>query len=91
MNGSFSYAALKEAANKAYKTEKFVEAAQLYSKILKECEIDDQERNKIRGNRCLASQKSGEPSTQDVQKHPKDFQSLIQHQCLTNKDVQISM
>jgi hypothetical protein len=63
MDGSFSYSTLKTAADSAYKKESFEEAAKLYTKILEECTLPDQEINKIRGNRCLASQKSGEVLT----------------------------
>jgi len=70
MNGKFSYDTLKDAADKAYKSgDRFAESAQLYTKILEECNLNDQERNKIRGNRCLASQKSGEHHIREMLPH----------------------
>lgn len=59
MEGTFSYPALKKAADQAFKDTLFVEAGDLYSKILQDCQLTDSERNLIRGNRCLSSQRAG--------------------------------
>lgn len=63
MNGKFSFSALKKAADQAYKEGDFVEATALYSKILRDCAITDQETNTIKGNRCLSAQKAGKVSS----------------------------
>ena len=62
MEGNFSYAALKKAGDQAYGKSSFVEAGELYTKILQDCHLTESEKHIVRGNRCLSSQKAGKHS-----------------------------
>ena len=59
---------LKTAADSLYKGGHFAQAAAAYSSLLNtwQGKMPPQDVNKVMGNRCLASQKAGEPLQQSV-------------------------
>ena len=59
---------LKSAADSLYKEGHFAQAAAAYSSLLNtwQGKMPPQDVNKVMGNRCLASQKAGEPLQQSM-------------------------
>lgn len=56
----FDWKTVKGSADTAFRRGEYKEAASLYTAILNTSSLSAQEINKLRGNRCLACQKSGE-------------------------------
>ena len=60
-NGNAGFSSMKQAADEAFRKGSFVEAATMYTDILDKCRLTNTECNTIRGNRCLANQRAGQP------------------------------